>query len=291
MANKLSQLFVTSFTLVLFAFNAQAMLMPTTTIQYGDLPTQINNQFSFNGCVNDCVQETGNTLTSETDLSYMNAFTIGRDGLENWLIRYALDFGSSTSSLEYDVDTGGYETILAPHSGYIWLEAPKSIDINNTNIFRIYTDQVVPDPDYLDDSLYQSTWIFGMDANDVNSGGASITSYGSDGGEPPLPGEGSLELLRFLSPCIECDQSVALNLVGLSYLNGSSQLIVDPSDTNPILLAYSEIASAYDVNNSSNFYVQPVPVPAAIWLFGSGLFCLIGAARIKKRMHNLWARE
>jgi hypothetical protein len=35
-----------------------------------------------------------------------------------------------------------------------------------------------------------------------------------------------------------------------------------------------------DFGTNSNFSV--VPVPAAVWLFGSGLICLIGVARRKK---------
>lgn len=39
---------------------------------------------------------------------------------------------------------------------------------------------------------------------------------------------------------------------------------------------------AFDGGGSESFVNMPVPVPAALWLFGSGLLGLIGFARRKK---------
>jgi len=46
---------------------------------------------------------------------------------------------------------------------------------------------------------------------------------------------------------------------------------------NPVA---SETALFYQLTTSNN--VSPVPVPAAVWLFGSGLFGLVGIARRRK---------
>lgn len=41
-------------------------------------------------------------------------------------------------------------------------------------------------------------------------------------------------------------------------------------------------SEAFYTSTSAGFYSSPVPVPAAVWLFGSGLIGLIGVARRKK---------
>jgi len=42
------------------------------------------------------------------------------------------------------------------------------------------------------------------------------------------------------------------------------------------------IVSGGSTNYMGDWTVAPVPVPAAVWLFGSGLLCLVGFARKKK---------
>jgi hypothetical protein len=37
-----------------------------------------------------------------------------------------------------------------------------------------------------------------------------------------------------------------------------------------------------DINDITSFSITAVPIPAAVWLFGSGLLGLIGIARIRK---------
>ena len=75
--------------------------------------------------------------------------------------------------------------------------------------------------------------------------------------------------------------SVLLNdeLVGtISFANPSvSAVFADPSITQVIQIVNTDAALLnYD------FFTTPVPVPAAAWLFGSGLLGLIGFARRKK---------
>jgi len=38
----------------------------------------------------------------------------------------------------------------------------------------------------------------------------------------------------------------------------------------------------FDSGGSESFVNNPVPVPAAVWLFGSGLIGLVGVARRKR---------
>jgi hypothetical protein len=75
--------------------------------------------------------------------------------------------------------------------------------------------------------------------------------------------------------------SVLLNdeLVGtISTANPSvSAVFADPSSTQVIQIVNTDAALL-----NYNFITTPVPVPAAVWLFGSGLLGLIGVARRKQ---------
>lgn len=53
-------------------------------------------------------------------------------------------------------------------------------------------------------------------------------------------------------------------------------------DTNIGLLITFSLTSGDSVSFTSNFDVVPVPVPAAVWLFGSGLLGLFGLSRRKR---------
>ena len=52
--------------------------------------------------------------------------------------------------------------------------------------------------------------------------------------------------------------------------------------TSGFFLSHSDPASNTTIYLSSTLTVTPIPVPAALWLFGSGLLGLIGIARRKK---------
>ena len=66
---------------------------------------------------------------------------------------------------------------------------------------------------------------------------------------------------------------------GVSELDGMSDLVLAYND-NITLTAPLGDADYDDMLVRAEF--SPVPVPAAVWLFGSGLLGLIGAARRKE---------
>lgn len=269
-----NQTTIASCALVFFTSSVHAI-----TIGYSDLPAQINNDFAAIGCTTDCIQETNNTLNSRTDLSYLSAFTIDRDGQESYLIRYNLDSASKTTEQHLPL-TPPYAPVehVNPLLGYAWLEIPRYLDPVSTNTVRLYTDQIT---NFNDPSGggNESTWLFGMGLDDIISGSASITQFGNAAG----PDEGTLQLFDFLTPCVECDQTVTLNLIGMRYSSRGNQLFIDnAADERASLFTYSQTSSEFSINDTINLSVQAVPVPASLWLFGSGIIALFGLIRRKK---------
>lgn len=68
---------------------------------------------------------------------------------------------------------------------------------------------------------------------------------------------------------------------------GTSQInFVDPNDPYPaITFTDTFIGTAFDANQVSmgfNYSISAIPLPPALWLFGSGLLGLVGIARRKK---------
>jgi len=68
--------------------------------------------------------------------------------------------------------------------------------------------------------------------------------------------------------------AVAVNLDAFGFGNGA--IVTD------ILLTFNDITSQFSLAGALNPPPVVVPVPAAVWLFGSGLIGLVGVARRKK---------
>lgn len=255
----------------MFSVNSHAI-----TLSYSDLPDQIQADLlpAYTGIT---------SLNSMIDASYMNVFMVNNGGQINWLIRYSLDSASSrlTTNDNYDGTSTSY---TAPYAGYMWLEAPMSLNLTGENYFRVYTDQVTPNPDLdgYNSGVNQSTWVFGMNASTAIAGSASVfIPYDQGYGDPVSP-VGNLNVVDGFITCIECEYAVSLNLAGLLY-DASGKGVINTADQTALLLSYNDY-DTYSVTNSvRNFYVQPVPVPAAVWLFGSGLITLFGFAGGRKK--------
>ena len=85
-------------------------------------------------------------------------------------------------------------------------------------------------------------------------------------------------------PClaVTCEVGAEFNLINLAYVVTGSQaaLTVDLADNRKLL--YSQFIGFQGERAFQYYYVKPVPLPAAAWLFGSGVLGLIGIARRKK---------
>jgi hypothetical protein len=107
-----------------------------------------------------------------------------------------------------------------------------------------------------------------------NSGGATLNLNDWDG---LIDGASRMNLFGFAGPCIGVGCSVTIGNVS----EGPTLYTGDVTSTIGIHMNF-ELSAGDRVTFNTSFEVNPVPVPAAVWLFGSGLLGLIGIARRKK---------
>lgn len=107
-----------------------------------------------------------------------------------------------------------------------------------------------------------------------SSGGATLNLNDWDG----LIGTSSeMNLFSFAGPCFGIDCSVTIDEV----FQGPTLYTGAVDSTIGIHMNFA-LSAGDRVTFDTRFEVTPVPVPAAAWLFGSGLLGLIGVARRKK---------
>jgi hypothetical protein len=156
----------------------------------------------------------------------------------------------------------------------------------------LHLDQVIPQP--------QNWWIGDSDGLDVGLSmptsdllaGNSFFHMGEDQGAGGFFLEGDLGAHGDLDPfnghsfvqCLAdtCEVGAEFNLINLAYVVSGSQaaLTVDLADDRKLL--YSQFIGFEGERAFQYYYVKPIPLPPAAWLFGSGLLGLVGIARRKK---------
>jgi hypothetical protein len=93
-------------------------------------------------------------------------------------------------------------------------------------------------------------------------------------------------------PCLaeNCMSYTQLNLAQLMYGDFGTQIglyAFNPSDTRGLVYIRGTSSPGYPggpgpVGAEQSFYVSAVPLPGAVWLFGSGLLGLLGVSRRRK---------
>lgn len=170
---------------------------------------------------------------------------------------YAGTTGEMKNPLAYDATLSNFGAGLSVWSGSITTDlfgAPTSIDAR-----------------------------FTMNATDISGAVLTLTDAASLGLDASLGG-----VLN-----VNGDFKVALNALlmntgsSFTYNPGSGPVICNTGDWCHALKVYDNLngkspSSTLYTSYDNAFYSSPVPVPAAVWLFGSGLIGLIGVARRKK---------
>jgi hypothetical protein len=199
------------------------------------------------------------------------------DGAQKALIGYELQNGSKQKNADGSSETYG---------GPIWISANQSYDLSeDRHFFSLYLDQVIPQPgnfwggdsNMLDVGLSMTT-------PDLLAGSSYFHLFDDQGfileGDLQTHGDqGGSGLIPCLSDT--CEVGAEFNLINLAYVVNGSQasLNVDLSDTRNLL--YSQFIGYAGERDSQYYYVKPIPLPPALFLFGTGLVGLVGMVRRK----------
>lgn len=243
-----------------------ALCRPVCAIPVSDLPLQLQACISSNDCFVD-------TSTPAVTIGGMQAYTFIDNAQSSPVSGYALQYSlQSGTGLN---DNGNF----IPYDGYLWLTVYNDYDLSmDAARITLYADTVNQTPaspatavDMQNAALFSASGfqIVGLDsnANDNNLGTMNLLGGGA------LP--------QCLAP--DCYNSASLNLLYLSFIDngsGSAVLAFNPADTRALLFQREGYdPSGYNSNTmdytgstiTQNFYISSVPVPAAAWLFVSGL--------------------
>jgi len=242
-----------------------------------DLPSQLQACMGSGDCSVD-------TSVPALAIGQMEAYSFVDNLQESAVAGYALRYSLLPPSGEDSTAFGGD----------IWLTVQSSYDLSlDSNPVTVYTDTVSPQPNNI---LYDSDGldiditmtnaallsgsgfeVTGLDANNMDVYQANMNLHSDLGGDALLPcaAEG-------------CSATADLNLIYLNYIQAgnTATLQFNPGDSRSLLY---ELTSGYDelpenggYLTSQSYYVAAVPLPAAVWLFGTGILCLIGVANRKK---------
>lgn len=94
---------------------------------------------------------------------------------------------------------------------------------------------------------------------------SSLTLISGFTGEPDYISYGNAALSPFPFLCVECGYEMTLDLSG-----------------NPLILSYHEYNLYGTGEVDFELFVSPVPLPATVWLFGSGLIGLLSVSNRKR---------
>ena len=240
------------------------------TIATSELPGSIQS------CITSatCVVSNSSAYDSGTASAFQIAQSTGSGYDSNWLLRYTLTPPSGQSRINPSQSDS--------FSGYLWILAKSSYSAAETaHPFTIYLDKVSPTPFSMygqsgDLSLLMSTAdlvagssyrTYGLDSSN------NSYSYGNLTGDVPLP-------------CLAegCEARALVNLAQLTYSDlgsaGTYHMYFNPSDMRGLVFTQRQSFSCYGdplcaVNDVQSFYISAVPLPAGVWLFGSGMLGLL----------------
>ncbi len=219
--------------------------------------------------------------------STFSAYSYSDGGTNKFLFEYSL-WPSSNESTNF---------ATTQLSGAAWVSANAIYDLTqDRHFFTLYLDGVTPTPtnlwsfdsDGLDVGLSMPTTdllagsSFFRLGEDQSAGGffleGELGTHGDQG--QPFPG-----IDHSFVQCLAdtCEVGAEFNLLNMQYQRFGSiaQLILDPDDQRGLLYSQYQDWANGDFYYRSQSY-EAVPIPAAVWLFGSGLISLLCVARRKR---------
>lgn len=253
----------TRFAAAIAAISISCSAQAAVIVQNSELPSAVQSLF-------------GSATFSSFDTTNMAAFGYMENSVTKWLIRY------NVLSPSYFTNASGGSSTTTLVSGYLWLSANDQYDLTNGNrpTFTLFAEKSSP-------TSFNSTLPLTMSAADLTNG-SSYEIAGLDANNQPY-GSGSLQISG-LYPCAAqgCQLSAQINLIGLHYYDFGSVAVLNPGfipDSRSLLFKATNSFGGLGGPGSlaeAAYYVQPVPLPAGLWLLISGLTGLGTLARKRK---------
>ncbi|MDD2760154.1 MAG: hypothetical protein PHH11_07655 [Methylomonas sp.] len=241
----------------------------------------------------------GNCLVesiSAFDNGGIAAFRYQSADFSGYLFRYSVLPPSQASDVEEGFDysqdppaTQHHSTNI-PLAGTLWVKAAESYSaLAASHEIVMYLDRATPSqqvviPRWADENLYPTTLNFEFSTASLSASSANrylALTYDGDRSSGDLVGN------EALVPCLAegCSVNQRLNLIGMAFVQVGNQLVLQFASDDTRSMLYSEAIAYNDVTygflHQRDWYVQPVPLPAAwlMWLSGFGLLAGIGKRR------------
>lgn len=248
---------------------AKPLLLPM------DIPAEIQMCMDSGGCAVNSLSTSGYHGTNMFEYFDFTNNTTGK------LIRYSLD-----SSYQVDQD------VVTDFSGHVWLLAADSYDTTaSIHDITLYLDQVAPAPMDIANDGDPNTIHLGLTTADLLAGSGLYRTILDSSLPRGFLEEGSLLTDGIPSPCLAdgCGTEAFFSLAYLQYVDDGSSLSLmpwlDTSDTPATLYSQKSYFNTGDVFSDyyyeQVFSIQPIPLPAASWLFISGLFAVVAFVKRK----------
>jgi hypothetical protein len=207
--------------------------------------------------------------------------------VQDWLVRYSLGPSSAQSTIYLNApyNQSNHTDQLA---GNLWMSVQNQYSPTDaaSHPFVLYVDKISPIPD--DYNFYYSDIPLTMPVADILAG----SSFYSGGQTTSCQTYSSGNLAGALPmPPADCGVYAAaqLDLVGLTFQNYGSYIGfsgVNSSDTRSLVFTQSSGEHANfqgDYDSVQTYNISSVPLPGALWLFGSGLLGLVSIMRRGER--------
>lgn len=256
------------------ALAALAALLPftasATTVSTTDLPNAVQTCISDGNCTFD---STSTYNSASVAAFYLVTGASSTTPQFNYLVRYALGDGSAATSTS---STGATQT--TPYTGYLWMQVQSSYSATQTaDPVTLYLDKVAPVPASYDPNIAQGDPLaFTVSAADLLAGSSQETLNADGTTSGDLSGDTPIACAS-----LGCSEFAQINFDQLQFGSNGTTISAGFNSADSRSLVFTQgtaddgSVSGSPYNNTESFSIKPVPLPQSLWLFASGLACLI----------------
>jgi hypothetical protein len=248
------------------------------------LPVAIDACITANTCIDGGISSTftidGNLVIAHDLFDFRNNSNTPEQKV---LVEYQLGAGSRIDDTGGIAGGGPFPLQTSAITGSLWLEINKNYNLANAvHALTLHFDQ--SSPPNVPGNAWGDTFFTNENtqtllittAGLLNGSGENLATCCTD--QSPFPSTNLFDSQGndpFVCVAEGCFANAKLNLLGLTF-TPSGTLNFNPSETRSLL--YFE-AAGFEGFINNTYTMSAVPVPAAVWLFGSGIGIILGFTR------------